>query len=284
MRAPDMAAPNMTGWIETYRGSVSPWECDVTEHFTIAFYFDRLEQAEANLIERIGLAEAARRGGFVRRYDLRFAREMRAGTAFHVEAAVTGRDPSLRLGYRFVDSANGEVTTWIDAHWDIPAPADVALGEWNGPTAEERPMPASTKGFIPTAAGRVRPHEIDESGRIGLGALIHKFTDSSLQIGAAIGLTADFIKTGRRGFSTFELALAISRAPGVAEPYASETGLVHLGNSSLRFLHVMRHAGTGEEFARLGQYGVTLDLDKRRPAPLNDEMRARAQGLVVATG
>jgi len=26
----------MTNWIETYRGTVPPWECDVTEHFTIA--------------------------------------------------------------------------------------------------------------------------------------------------------------------------------------------------------------------------------------------------------
>jgi acyl-CoA thioesterase FadM len=274
----------MTGWIETYRGSVSPWETDVTEHFTIAFYFDRLEQAEANLIGQIGLAETVRQGGFKRRYDLRFAREMRAGAAFHVEAAVTGRDPALRLGYRFVDSATGEVTTWIDAHWDIPAPANVALGEWNGPVAEERPAPAGTDGFVPTAAGRVRPHEIDEFGGIGLGALIHKFTDSSLQIGAAVGLTADFIKTGRRGFSTFELALEISRAPGAAEPYASRSGLLHLGGSSLRFLHVMRNAETGEELARLGQYGVQLDLDKRRPAPLNDEMRARAQKLVVPMG
>jgi acyl-CoA thioesterase FadM len=256
----------------------------VTEHFTIAFYFDRLDQAEANLVGRIGLAEAARRGGFKRRYDLRFAREMRAGTAFHVEAAVTGRDPALRLGYRFVDSATGEITTWIDAHWELAAPAGATLGEWNGPTAEERPVPTSTKGFVPTAAGRVRPFEIDETGRIGLGALIHKFTDSSLQIGAAVGLTAEFIETGRRGFSTFELALEISRAPSAGEPYASQTGLLHLGGSSLRFLHVMRNAATGEELARLGQYGVQLDLDKRRPAPLNDEMRARAQKLVVPVG
>ncbi len=26
----------MTNWSETYRGTVPPWECDVTEHFTIA--------------------------------------------------------------------------------------------------------------------------------------------------------------------------------------------------------------------------------------------------------
>ena len=31
----------MTHWTETYRGGVPPWQCDVTEHFTIAYYFDR---------------------------------------------------------------------------------------------------------------------------------------------------------------------------------------------------------------------------------------------------
>ena len=30
----------MTDWIETYRGAVPPWTGDVTEHFTIAYYFD----------------------------------------------------------------------------------------------------------------------------------------------------------------------------------------------------------------------------------------------------
>ena len=37
----------MTDWTETYRGAVPPWQCDVTEHFTIAYYFDRLEEAAA---------------------------------------------------------------------------------------------------------------------------------------------------------------------------------------------------------------------------------------------
>jgi hypothetical protein len=34
----------------------------------------------------------------------------------------------------------------------------------------------------------------------------------------------------------------------------------------------------------LGQYGVNLDLDARRPARWPDEIRARAAGLVVPVG
>ena len=52
----------MTDWSETFRGTVPPWQCDVTEHFTIAYYFDRLEEAEANLADELGVAGLPRRG------------------------------------------------------------------------------------------------------------------------------------------------------------------------------------------------------------------------------
>src|SRR5438477_4364733 len=159
-------APFMTNWIETYRGTVPPWECDVTEHFTIAYYFARLEEAEPNLAEALGLGERLRAGGFARRLDVRFARELRAGSSFQVEGAVLGLDEGLRLGHRFVDSANGETVTWIDERWDLAnAPLsseergalDGRLATWEGPVAEIRAEPKSTEGFIPTARGRSGP-------------------------------------------------------------------------------------------------------------------------------
>src|SRR3984885_6592725 len=104
----------MTHWTETYRGGVPPWQCDVTEHFTIAYYFDRLEEAEANLADELGFGDLSRRGHVPRRITARFARELRAGATFHVESAALGIGDGLRLGHRFVDSANGEVVTWFD--------------------------------------------------------------------------------------------------------------------------------------------------------------------------
>src|SRR3954451_846788 len=102
----------MTDWIETYRGAVPPWQCDVTEHFTIAYYFDRVEEAEANLADALGLGDLLHRADLPRRFDARFVHELRAGASFHVESAVLSVDNGLRLGHRVVDSANGEVVTW----------------------------------------------------------------------------------------------------------------------------------------------------------------------------
>lgn len=275
----------MEPWIETYRGAVSPWETDVTEHFTVAFYFDRIAMAEATLAGELGLLDTLRAGGFVRRYDVRYARELRAGAAFHIESAAIGIENGVRLGHRFIDSVTGECITWFDVHWDgVPASVRPAkLAAWDGPEFEARPDPKDLSRLIPTSAGRIQPGDLDEFGRLGICGTVHKFTDSSVQIGAAIGLTADYIKTGRRGFSTFEFRVRISDALGLGDRYETRTGIAHLGNSSLRFLHVMSDPKTGREVARLGQFGVTLDLDKRRPAALEPELRAKAEALVLPT-
>ena len=283
----------MTNWSETYRGTVPPWECDVTEHFTIAYYFDRLEDAERNLAESLGLGDLLRGSALRRDYNVRFARELRAGSSFHIDGAPLGVDGGLRLGHRFVDSANGEIVTWIEEYAAVPEGALTAdqqraikasLAIWEGPTAEARPEPSSTAGFIPTARGRVKPADLDAEKNFALAAVVHRLTDSCLQVAAAIGMDARFLDENRRGFSTFELALRISGALRLDAPYLIESGVAHLGNSSLRMIHRMTDPRSGAEIARLGQYGVNLDLDARRPARWPDAIRERAQALAVPLG
>jgi acyl-CoA thioesterase FadM len=284
----------MNPWTETYRGAVPPWQCDVTEHFTIAYYFDRLEEAEANLADSLDLPY---RGDIPRRIEARFARELREGAGFHVESAPIAIETGLRTGHRFVDSANGEVVTWFDEHWDAgwdPAAGALAperhaaiaarCAVWNGPETEHRPEPTATDRFIPTAHGRVKPNDVDAAGNFALGAMVHRFSNASAQLGTAVGMDASFMQQNRRGFSTFELILQYSVALPLDAPYAVATGIAHLGNSSLRMVHCMTDPRTGTEIARLSQYGVNLDLDARRPARWPEAIRTRAAALVVPVG
>jgi acyl-CoA thioesterase FadM len=278
----------MATWGETCRGTVAPWECDITEHFTIAYYLDRIDQASATLAEELGLSGELSAGILPRLLTLRFGRELRAGASFHVESAPLRLDPALALGHRFADSASGEIVAWVEEVWEMPVPADARrdaiaprLVVWDGPAIERRAEPRSTAGSIPTARGRVRPADLDEFGRFSLAAFVHRFTDALIQGCAAIGMTGDYMKDERRGYSTFELVLSIGAAPRLGEPYLVETGIAHLGSSSLRFLHRMLDLRDGREFARLGQFGVQLDLDARRPAPLPEEIRAGAVRLLM---
>jgi acyl-CoA thioesterase FadM len=283
----------MTTWIETHRGAVPPWQCDVTEHFTIAYYFDRLEEAEGNLLEDLGLGDMPGRSSVPRRINARFVRELRAGASFHVESAALSASDGLRLGHRFVDSTDGEVVTWFEEQRDLTASPltprqrdaiEDKCGVWNGPAAEPRSDPATTDGFIPTARGRIKPGDVDAHGHFALSAIVHRFSNASGQLGADIGMDSGFMQQQRRGFSTFELILTLSGVLRVDAPYLVTTGIAHLGGSSLRMIHRMTDPRTGAEIARLGQYGVNLDLDARRPARWPDAIRERAAALVVADG
>lgn len=281
----DLGEP-MGEWIETYRGIVSPWECDVTEHFTVAYYFDRLADAAALAAKAFGLVEPAR--GPVR-LDLRFVRELRAGASFHIESApLEIVADGVRLAHRFVDSASGESVTWVEQKLALPAlPAELRgnidrrLVAWEGPPIEARPEPANHTGFFPTARDRVRPADLDENGQLSLAGFVHRFTAACIQAQAAIGITAEYMEEERRGYSTFELKLAIDKAPRLGDAVLVETGILHLGNSSVRFLHRMIEPDGSKELARLGQFGVQLDLDARRPAPLPLAFKERAQALMV---
>jgi acyl-CoA thioesterase FadM len=254
-----------------------------------------VEESEADLADSLGIDDLSRPGNVGRRLDVRYARELRAGAGFHVESAALGIDAQtgLRLGHRFVDSVNGEVVTWFEEHWDLSNTAltprqreaiEGRLAVWNGPAAEPRPEPASIAGFIPTARGRVKPGDLDSAGHFALSAIVHRFSNASGQAGTAIGMDTAFMQRQRRGFSTFEMSLRMSGALPVDAPYLIETGIGHLGNSSLRMIHRMTDPRTGEEIARLGQFGVNLDLDARRPARWPDDIRARATALIVPAG
>ena len=279
----------MDGWVETWRGIVSPWECDLTEHFTIAYYFDRLADAAAIMAESLGLTQATGSAG--RRFDVQFVRELRASASFHIlSAPIALGGALLRLGHQFVDSANGEATAWVEETLDIAAARlpretceaiDRRLLPWPGPAVEHRPEPSTFAGFIPTARDRVKPMDLGPDGNFTLAAFVHRFTAGCVQALAAIGATAGYLEAERRGFSTFDLALQVTGLPRLGSQVLVETGIVHLGNSSIRLVHRMCDPDGGSEFARLGQFGVQLDLETRRPTALPDSLKSTAARLLV---
>jgi acyl-CoA thioesterase FadM len=283
----------MNDWSETYRGTVPPWECDITEHFTIGYYLDRVTDAERNLADLLELGDALRGGGFQRRFILRFIRELRAGSSFHVESAALGSDGDLRFGHRFVDSTDGSIVTWVEERWNLSSATlpqarrdaiAARLAAWEGPEIEERPELASRSLFLPAARGRVKPGDLDADGRFSLCATVLRFSDACIQAAAAIGMNAEFVAANRRALSTFELGLQLFGTLSLDEPYLIEDGVAHFGNSSLRLVYIMTDPRNGSEVARMSQYAVNLDLDARRPAKWPDEIRARAMQLVVPVG
>ncbi len=141
---------------------------------------------------------------------------------------------------------------------------------------------AGDEGFRDSGRDTVTPWEIDTTGQSALAHYIHRFSAANAQFTALFGLTPAYMREQCRGFSTFEFQLGIMGELRAGDSVAVKTGLLHLGNSSMRVLHKMVNARTGALVATLHQLGVHLDTEARRPTPLPDALRERAKALLVS--
>jgi acyl-CoA thioesterase FadM len=288
-------------WLETYRGSVFAWEVDNVGHFTVAYYFQRFEDAGLGLLDAIELGPAyvrsARRGCVTTDAYVRYVRELRAGDIHHVLSGVIAADETaLVLGHKLLDSASGEVCATVEqrvVHVDLEdrrvlplVPAQRAAAEarrvaWDGPARERRPRPRGETAFVEGARDTVKPWEIGVMGQGALSHYIHRFSHSGAHLMAAFGMTPAYLREEDRGLSTFEFQLAIAGPLRAGDAVRVRSALAHVGNSSLRLFHRMSNARTGEELATLEQSGVHLDRKARRPSALPDALRDKARQLLA---
>ena len=292
----------MSNWFETYRGMVHPWECDAFEHFTVAYYFDRFSDCVFAGMEEVGVGPSymAAEGRTCATIDchVRYVEELRAGDNLHIETGVIEIDEKrLRLGHKVYNSVTGALCATLNQlllHFDVgerkSKPFSAAqrqrIGaraiEWDGEARVEHYAPADDTGFHDTARDVVKPWEIDVIGHMGFQFYVHRFTAGSVQTLGRMGLTPRFLVEERRGFSTFEFQLRFFRELSAGDLVRVKTGLMHLGTSSIRYLHRMYNVRTGELAAELSQFGVLLDLDARRPTAIPPAIQETARRLLVA--
>jgi acyl-CoA thioester hydrolase len=265
-------------WLETYRGTVFRWEVDHNDHFTVAYYLARIADAGRALLHALGAAPAPTVDCFIN-----YRRELRTGDVMHVKTGVIETDgASVLLGHKLFDSASDELCTTVEQRVAAKlsaegrAAAEARRVSWDGPVRELRPRPRDLEGLRDTARDTVKREEVDLTGQLALSAAVQRFSASNAHVLAAFGVTPAYMREQRRGFSTFEFQLAMSGEVRAGDPLVVRGGLVHVGKSSMRILHVMTDTRTGAEVASLHQSGVHFDQDRRRPIPLPDDLRARA--------
>jgi acyl-CoA thioesterase FadM len=160
--------------------------------------------------------------------------------------------------------------------------AEAARVTWDVPGREVRSRPKTLDGFLPCARDAVKPSEVDAAGHITLPAAIHRFSAANGHVLAAFGLSPKYMRDNDRGFSTFEFQLGFEAGVRAGDPLLVRSALTHVGNSSMRILHVMTDERSGERVATLEQSGVQLDLAARRPALLAPALREQAMKLLVS--
>jgi acyl-CoA thioester hydrolase len=272
-------------WLETYRGTVFRWEVDSNDHLTVAYYLTRFGDAALAVTHALGLQPAPTTECFIH-----YSRELRVGDLMHVESAVIEVDAdSLVLGHKLVESTEGALCTTVEHRLAValtPAQrraAEARRGAWDGPARQRRERPATLEGFVDSSRDAVKPSEVDLLGGLAPSAAVHRFSAANGHVLAAFGFTPRYMRERSRGFSTFEFQLGFEAGVRAGDPLLVRSALTHVGNSSMRILHAMTNLRTGDRVSTLEQSGVHLDLDARRPAPLPDDLRAKALKLLVSS-
>jgi acyl-CoA thioesterase FadM len=278
---------------ETYRSVVAAWECDVMGHLTIAYYFDRFSDAAFTLIERLapGLPPAA--AWRSDRLLVRYQKELRAGDGIAIRSGVIAAEgDAIVIGHELIDCGEGAVATLVEHRLTPRALPYGGSGEakqglaaavtaWVSPGFEPIAEPQQQERMIATGADRVKSVEVNERGELTLSGYVHRFAHACLHVCSAFGMTPRYMREHRRGFSTFETRLhLLAPPPAAGDGLALKSGLLAAGNSSLRMMHELRHAQSGERLAVFYQSGVHFDMEARRSAPLPAMLREKAQTLV----
>ena len=124
-------------WRETVRSIVQRWEIDGTDHFTVAFYFQRFGDASFAVLDALGLTPMAAATTDV---YVRFQRELRVGDIFHIESGVIDvGDDTFVLGHKVFDSGDGTLCTTAEHRLRAPLSGDTRKKaeslrvSWDGP-------------------------------------------------------------------------------------------------------------------------------------------------------
>ncbi len=105
--------------IETYRGTVYPWECDWNGHMNVRFYVGKFDEGTWQFFAQIGAAREALKqrncGAMAVSQNISYKRELMPGDTVVVRTSVqaVGRT-SCRFRHVMVDMASGEAAAEMD--------------------------------------------------------------------------------------------------------------------------------------------------------------------------
>lgn len=291
----------MTGWVDGYRGAVNAWECDQFGHMNVQFYLGKSIDALAWLGAAIGLGPEAARKQQVTLVPVAdrilFKRELRAGDGFHIRTAVrAARRDALDLATEVLNSETGELAAQLEREakpYDLAArrfvPLTPEICAAATPTANLPALPPATPeapsheaaGLFDTSRGTFNQWELDASGHAHLRFRMNAYTSAMPHLMARIGFTTEAREEKGWGFAALDYKLAHARPIKVGEPYEMRSGLYELKDKTMRMVHHMVQAMTGEPLGRLEFVVAMFDLAARRTMPIPPEMRAKAEALKI---
>jgi acyl-CoA thioester hydrolase len=134
-----------------------------------------------------------------------------------------------------------------------------------------------------TYRGAVYPWHCDHVGHMNVMWYVGKFDEATWNFFAQLGLTPAYLRDAGRGMAAVQQNITYKRELLAGDVVEVSTSLREIGNRSIRFVHEMRNAATGEVAAICELTGVHLDRQARKSVAFADTIRQRAAACLGET-
>lgn len=135
--------------------------------------------------------------------------------------------------------------------------------------------------LTPTHRGVVYPWHCDHMGHMNVMWYVGKFDEGTWNLFGMLGLTAAYLRDHNRGMAAVQQNITYKRELVAGDLISVHSGIIELGEKSVRFYHEMRNETTSEIAAFAIMTGVYIDLTLRKAAPFPDDFRARITPYLI---
>jgi acyl-CoA thioester hydrolase len=124
-----------------------------------------------------------------------------------------------------------------------------------------------------TYRGTVYPWQCDHVGHMNIMWYVGKFDEANWNMFARLGLTPSYLRQSGRGMAGVQQNIAYKRELLAGDIVEVRSILLELRDKSIRFLHEMRNAESGEIVATCEITAVHIDRGQRKSAPFTADIR-----------
>jgi acyl-CoA thioester hydrolase len=127
-----------------------------------------------------------------------------------------------------------------------------------------------------TYRGTVYPWQCDHVGHMNIMWYVGKFDEANWNLFARVGLTPSYLRQSGRGMAGVQQNISYISELFAGDIVEVTSTLLEIREKSIRFVHEMRNAETGEIAATCEIIAVHLDRQARKSMPFEDMIRRTA--------
>ena len=132
-----------------------------------------------------------------------------------------------------------------------------------------------------TYRGTVYPWQCDHVGHMNIMWYAGKFDEANWNLFARIGLTPTYLRQSNRAMAAVQQNISYKRELLAGDIVEIRSVLLEIREKSIRFVHEMRNAETGEITANCEITAVHMDRQARKSAPFEDPIRRTAAKMLA---